>query len=327
MVDPQQADVLFADPYLREVGYLRFAEGDFSIGKENTFELKVPADAGLDDGFYLMIEGTQYGGILEDPDIDTTKDYITAGGRTWHGLWETTVIRPDAGKSHLTVSGDANDVLKALIERQGLGYCMCASEKPSGIAVESYQFERNVYGYTGVRAMLRSVGAKLDMAYSSELRKVVASAVPRASYIDDGIDGDRVDFKISRRRVVNHEMGLGKGEGAARIVVDRYADEDGNVSSRQSLFGAKYKCEKYDSPNSELEDLTEAVEKRLRENQQKKYTCSLQGRNTGRYDIDDIVGGTSTRHNVSVVTTVAQKIASINRRGKISYETKTALEV
>lgn len=321
------AEILYADKYGHELGYLRFAEGDFSIGKENTFSLKVPPDIGLEDEYRLMIEGTQYGGILEDPDIDTTKDYIVAAGRTWHGLWETTVIKPDSGKTHLTVNGEANSVLGSLISRQGLDYCMCAESESSGIMISNYQFERFVYGYTGIRAMLRSANAKLMISYSSELRKAVCSAVPRGVYIDDGIDGDRVAFKISRRRVFNHEMGLGKGEGTARIIVNRYADDDGNISSKQTLFGAKYKCEKYDSPNSELADLTEAVEKRLREHQEKKYTCSLKGSGTGKYDIDDIVGGTSTEHNVSVVTTIAQKIASINRRGKMKYQTKTALEV
>lgn len=321
------ADVLYADPYLHELGYLRFAEGDFSIGKENTFSLKVPTNIGLDDGHYLMIEGTQYGGIIEDPDIDTTKDYYVAAGRTWHGLLETTMIVADSGKTHLVVNGDANDVLGMLIKRQGLDYCMAGSNEASGIMISNYQFERWVYGYTGIRAMLKSVGAKLMFSYSSELRRAIAYAVPREEYIDDGIDGDKVNFKISRRRVVNHIMGLGKGEGLNRIVVNRYADDNGNISSKQTLFGSKYKGERYDSPNSELADLTEGVEKRLREAQAKKYTCSLIEINAEKYDIDDIVGGTSTKHNVSVVTTIAQKICTINSRGKMKFQTKTALEV
>lgn len=54
--------------------------------------------------------------------------------------------------------------------------------------------------------------------------------------------------------------------------------------------------------------------------------CGLTGADDGRYDIDDIVGGTSVEHGESVVTYVAQKIASVTSRG-ITYETKTAMEV
>ena len=50
------------------------------------------------------------------------------------------------------------------------------------------------------------------------------------------------------------------------------------------------------------------------------------GADDGRYDIDDIVGGTSVEHGESVVTYVAQKIATVTSRG-ITYETKTAMEV
>ena len=45
-----------------------------------------------------------------------------------------------------------------------------------------------------------------------------------------------------------------------------------------------------------------------------------------RYEVDDIVGGVSTRHGVSVVTTVAAKVATVSG-DEITYETKTAMEV
>lgn len=319
-------DLIYADSYGHELGAISGAVGDFAIGKENTWQLKIPPDLGVAEGWYLMLDGEEYGGIVDDVSIDTTKDYITVGGRTWHGIMQHEIIEPPSGQSHYTVSGDCNQVLGSLVEKLGLGYCMAAEKEPSGLTVTNYRFERYVDGYNGARAMLRSTGAKLRIRYDGAKRKAVLYAAARGEYIDDGIDGDRTQFVITRKRPVNHMIGLGKGELTACIVVHRYADDEGHISDTQTLFGAEHSAEKYESPNSERPELLDAVDKRLADLQTKRYTCRLQGATSGLYDIDDIVGGTSTKHGVTVVTTIAKKIATLTGRS-IKYETKTDTEV
>lgn len=322
-----RVDIIYTDPYGYELGMLEWAEGEFAIGDENRFELKVPPGYGITQDCFLTADGREYGGIVDDVVIDTGADYATVEGRTWHGAWEKSIIEPDAGQDYLVYSGECNALLGKLIERLGLGYAFRASTASSGVLVNQYQFSRYVDGYNGARAMLRSVGMKMRFAYDGALRCCVVSAVPRGEYIDDGIDGDKVRMTIAKRRVVNHLVGLGSGELRDRVVVHRYADAAGNISDKQSLFGVEHKAEVYDSPSSDTADLIEGMEDRLREYQQELFTCSIPEDADDEYDIDDIVGGTSTDHNISVVTSVAKKIATIDRNRNLKVSTKTDTEV
>lgn len=322
-------DVVWADRYGREVGFVGKVSGDFTIGTLNTFSLAVPSSLGISQDCYVMIDGTEYGGIVDGVEIDTSQDWVTVSGRTWHGLLATQLIVPDPGQLYYTATGDCNAVLGALVQRLGLYSRMEADPSPSGLSVSGYRFSRassEMDAYTGIRAMLRSVGAKLRIRYDSARRMAVLSAVPRADYTSDGLDGERVDFRLRTTRPVNHLHCLGTGEGLERAVVDLYADAAGRVSRTQTVFGLQHREEVFESSSAEAAELEEEGAKRLREMQEEMSSCGLVGEDDGRYDIDDIVGGTSVEHNQSVVTTVAQKIATVSSRS-ISYETKTALEV
>ncbi|MFR5092583.1 MAG: hypothetical protein ACLTDR_11780 [Adlercreutzia equolifaciens] len=91
---------------------------------------------------------------------------------------------PDGGQLHHTVSGDLNAVLGELVQRLGLWERMAAEESASGMSVSAWEFSRasaDMDAYTGIRAMLRSAGAKLRIRYDSALRKAVLSAVRAAA--------------------------------------------------------------------------------------------------------------------------------------------------
>ncbi|WP_305296547.1 hypothetical protein [Parvibacter caecicola] len=322
-------DLIWADAYGREMGFIGKAEGDFTIGTPNTFSLTVPKGMGIGAGCYVMIDGTEYGGMVDGMEFDTAGHGITLTGPTWHGLLGYQAIVPDDGQAYYTATGDCNAVMGRILSRVGLTDRMTADSGASGFSVSGYQFPRlstQMDAYTGICAMLASVGAKLRICYDSKLRKAVLSAVERADYTDDGIDGDRTAFHIRTGRTVNHLHCLGTGEGAARTRLDLYADAKGRISKTQSVFGMAHRCEVYENSSSEAADLEAEGVKRLTKLQAGMAECGLSGADNGRYDIGDIVGGTSTEHGVSVVTTVAQKTAYVTSKG-ITYETKTALEV
>lgn len=321
--------VLYTDANLQEVGYLQYAVGDFAIGTKNNFELSIPPSTVSRDS-YLMLEDSEFGGIVDGVELDTTLDYDVVTGRTWQGILESNKVKPDQGQSHLILSGEANSLLQQLIDRLGLGFCMVASTENSGYAVSGFAVSRlgdSMGGYTVMRTMLASVGAKLRLSYSSALRRVVLSAVKQESYIDNGIDGDRHGVALSISRPCNHLHCMGSGTGASRITLDLYADDDGVVSKTQTLFGVKHKEEVYESPNSDAADLEEQGWKRLGDMQASRSCCSLVGENDNRYDIDDIVGAKIVKGDMtmSIVTTVAQKIATLDGK-TIDISVKTALE-
>ncbi len=317
--------LIYADPYGREVDTVPKFSGDFVVGtKRNNFSLDIPKGLGVAEDWFLMLDGTEFGGVVDGLEIDTGRNFVTASGRTWQGMWQGTVVKPDAGQTHLVLSGDLNDVIALLLERQGLGDRMAAPEKPCGISVAGYRV-RYRYGYDTLLGVCASVGAKPMFRYDGRLRKCLVYAQARGDYADDGVDGDSIRLKLRRQRLTNHWLGLGKGEGTSRITVNLYADEAGNASPEQRLFGVRHIMEMYDSPSAEADDLMEAVEKRRRETQQKMLTCSMADATSGDYDIGDIVGGRSTELGISVVTEVAQKTAKVTGK-TIVCTTKTALE-
>lgn len=318
-------EIIYTDKYGKEKGMLPWAEGDFTIGKNNTFELKISPDIGIEQDCYLMIEGTEYGGIVDNVDIDTTATYITVSGRTWHGLLEESPICPNSGSDYYVVSGDLNTVLGQIISRQDLSDCMMANPQASGYSVNNYQIYYSDT-YSAIREMLKSAGCKLAIKYSGSERKAILSAVKRGEYVDDGIDGDAVNFQIKRTRPVNHLVTLGKGELKDRKRVDVYADASGNVSTKQTLFGAQHRGEIYELSSTEDDKLLDEAKNKLKEYQADLSSCALKDVDGSKYDIDDIVGGKSTKHGVSATTTIAQKVATVSRN-RLIEETKTEAEV
>lgn len=315
------SDVIYTDGYGREVGFLQWCTGDFIIGKRNDFSLKVPVMDELVQDCYLMIDGTEYGGVIDDYKIDTSKEYMEVMGRTWHGIMAYDVIQPPPGQTHYAVSGEANAVMAQVIERQGLGFHLCASKDPSGFRLSNYRFDRYCTTYEGLRKMLNSVGAQLAIAYDGKERRAALSAVPREDHRGDAMDGDRAKFTISRTRPVNHIIALGAGEGTARLVAHVYADEHGRVSEVQTLFGVRHKAEVYDNNNlDDLAKLKEDAAKRLTDYQKDLYSCQMSGAERGEYGIDAVVAATYAPRNTTITAVIAQKQATL-KRGEITYKT------
>ena len=246
-------------------------------------------------------------------------------------MLERNKVKPLAGQTHYTVSGEANAVIGTLIEHLGLGFCMTADKRDSGFYISNFSFSRlpgSMGAYTGIRSMLNPVGAKIKMQYDGAQRRVAVGAVPRTDYFDDGIDGDQQPFIIRETLPVNHLHCMGAGEGIGRITLDLYADDEGTTSKTQTLFGAAHNEEVYANTNcSSLAELEEEGTRELESLQKDRVSCSIPGINDGSYDIDDIVGARLSSLNRSVKTYVAAKIATIDARGNMRYETKTALEV
>ena len=77
---------------------LAFGSGDFDLQVE---------DAALKAGSRIMIDGTEYGGIIDDTDVDVDGGLstVTWHGRDWHGVLASKIIEPDRNTDYLTLSG------------------------------------------------------------------------------------------------------------------------------------------------------------------------------------------------------------------------------
>lgn len=289
---------------------------DCAWGKEeNDFELVVSGASTIDAGAYIYVDGSECGGV-----VDAMEDQLTAGvstltysGRTWHGVLANKILEPDRGRDYLTVSGTASTVIGSLISRVGLDAVFDAVDAPTAGAqtIKSYQFDRYVDAYSGLRKMCAASGLKLRLAYASG--KVRVWAEPAAHY-GDSIDSDLIDFDATRTwRKPNHLIGLGKGEGAGRTVVHWYADAKGNVSQTQSLRGVDEITQVYDYSNAETAELNQKTCEKLQDLQSEGEVKVTVHEDSGIvFDVGDTVTARDNLTGITVNATISKKIVKVS---------------
>lgn len=315
-------DLIYTNANGEDQGILSAYAFDLSFGaSENDFEISAGVDESMIEfGAFVYMEGTEYGGIVDTIKTSTNGETITYRGRTWHGILNSKVIQPDSGEDYLVVSGDANEVLSALVARLGLPTLFVADERSSGVNIPRYQFARYCKGYDGIRAMLAANGAKLKMELVG--RSVQMSAEPIADYTDAPVDGDIATLTVEQtKRKVNHLICLGQGDLAEREVVHLYVDQYGGIGTVQYYTGLDEYVDTYENSNST--DLEADGIKRLTELQNNdRADIALSEYEGLSYDIGDIVGAIEYESGVKVTSTVAQKIVKI-KNGVVSVEYKT----
>ena len=207
-----------------------------------------------------------------------------------------------------------------LIQRIGAGDLFETPSEKAGITITSYQMDRYIDAYTGMRKMLKCAGAKLVMYYREG--KVHLSAVALVDYSqDEEWDSDQMNFQIgSNERPVNHLICLGKGDLSERMVRHLYMDARGNISETQTFFGVDEVTETYDYSNVESEEeLITGGTQRLQETWAAANTLETDFENNTEYDVGDIVGARETITGVTIKRDIVKKILKVNSSG-ISVE-------
>lgn len=308
-------DLIYADKNKTDIGVLLDFSFDLAFGSgENDFELSVSTEQNVcAEDYFIYIEGTEYGGIIDSIYVDSAAKQMKYKGRTWHGILNSKVIQPDSGQAYYTVSGDANSILATLISRLSLGTLFRAKNETSGITISNYKFKRYTLAYDGILAMLGSIDAKLVIEYTVD-GWVEISAVAAHNYADDEIDSDHISFKINKMyNGVNHLVCLGQGELAERTVIHLYCDASGNISTTQTIFGLDEYMDVYDYPNVEsAEELETEGKKRLRE-LNSTDTIDVDLDDTYLFDIGDILCAVDIITGISVTRKVTKKIVKIDK--------------
>ena len=308
-------DLIYANEKREDVNVLKNYSLDLAYGvDENDFECKVATDNHCcDTSYFLYIEGTEYGGIVDNIKVDTESEEITYSGRTWHGIMESKIIEPDAGEGYLVVAGEGNAALASLVERMGLSELFRVSEADSGVKVKSYKMNRYVGGYTGIRKMLKASGAKLNMKFEKGM--VELSAMPLVDYSkDEQFDTDQIGFVITKHgHPINHVICLGKGSLEEREVIHLYADESGNIVESQVFFGLSEVAAVYDYANVEsTEELVEGGTEIIRASWNADEVSAEFDSEDAVYDVGDFVGAKERITGVEVAVDITKKIVTIN---------------
>ena len=317
-------DLIYMNSAFEDVGVITDASMDVAIGKdENDFKCEMALEKHCcGEGFYLYYEGTEYGGVIDAITIDTGSKEVAYSGRTWHGILASKVICPDDGEAYLKVSGEANSVLGMLIERLGLSSLFSASNEDSGIKISPYKMNRYIDGYSGIKKMLKSEGAKLKFNFIKG--KVILSAESRVDYSkDEQFDSDQIEFKIKKTYApINHCICLGAGNLTEREVIHLYADSQGNISHTQSITGIAERTAVYENSNVEsTEELEEGGIDTIKDSWNSDDVDFNFDSDAESYDIGDLVGAKEQTTGISVSAEITKKIIKIDKgKTKISYK-------
>lgn len=317
-------DLIYTNDKKIDQGVLKAYALDLSYGtEENNFIMTLgKSEAQLEYGAFIYIENTEYGGIIDGKKASTGGDIITYSGRTWHGILNSKVIEPPTGQDHFIISGDANDILAILIARLGLGELFTTIGKPANIPISNYKFDRYCKAYDGIRKMLSTANAKLQIRWID--RKVQLSATPAIDYSESPIDEDIAVLAVEQHaKKVNHLICLGKGELSDREVIHLYTDQFGRIRNEPYYTGLDEMTDIYENTGAESSDelRNEGIEhlNELRDNDTSEIAITETVE--FMYDIDDIVGAAIVSYGISTSSKVTQKIIKINN-GIVNTEYK-----
>ena len=345
-------DLIFTNADREDQGVLLNYDLDLAFGKnENDFECRLLAEAHCcEPGSLLYIEGTEYGGVVDNIESNSTTREVVYSGRTWHGIMASKVIEPlheneiqgedstfeidgitihtidNQGnsyvESYLVVSGDVNDCLRFILNRCALSPFVVATEGQAGVAVNKFKFDRYTDAYSGLIKMLKRAGLKMEIAFKNG--QVTVGATAKHDYTaQEEFDSDLIEFTARKNyKTVNHLICLGTGELAERTVVHLFADEFGNVSEQQTQFGFDEFTAVYDYPNAEsYEELVDSGEVYLKQLWATDQMSVDFDATDDTYGIGDIVGAYDNVTGLAVAAEIIKKIVTIkNGQTTISYE-------
>lgn len=298
-----------------DVGILKDFTLDLAYGKdENNFECKIiDKQHCCKEGWFLNIEGTEYGGIIDEIAVNSAKGVVTYLGRTWQGILNSKILQPDTATDYLVVNGEANSIIALLIDRMGLNSLFKAVSDNSGITVTAYQMHRYIRGYDGIVKMLKSVGAKLIVYYDGEYVRLAAKPIVDYSK-NEQFDTDQIALKIKKKyNPINHIVCLGAGELSQREVIHIYADKNGDVSENQVFTGIAEVTDVYENVNVTGDELKQGGIDKLKEAWSSDELDFNFNSNSKNYDIGDIVGAVEPITRIEVTSEITKKIVKIDK--------------
>lgn len=271
-------DLIYADSNLIDQGVLLDYYFDQCHGKdEQDFSCKIQkynvamqGDDPITQDYFLYIDNTEYGGIIDRVESDTKSGEITFKGRTWHGILNSFVIEPPAGVMYRVYSGTINAVLSQMITDIGMSSLFeVDTEDDTDITVTSFEV-RYEKAYDCMLRMCERYNGKLFCFYHDG--KVHLKGVLQVNYaLNEEFDSSQVPFKVGyTHNNVNHLICLGQGDGAKRAVIHLFTDEGGTIQPykhidnpledseyildkrNQIMTGKDEIAEIYDYPNAEV---------------------------------------------------------------------------
>lgn len=295
-----------------EVGTYQGASNDFQL---LTMDPLVIAARGC------YIEGTEYGGLIEEIGQETETPMSTLSGETWRGLLKKEVVRPSSGLVRV-VSGDANAILSELVSNV-LGGIFEVPDTSSGVTVESYEMAAYQPILQELDGLLDEVDAKLIIrAVKEDGRVHIKAEIKPAAVVEGEFNSDN-DIPMSfdnNQRGFNHCICVGGASG--QTVVHLYADASGRISTTQTFTGVDERTTAYiNTSTTNQAQLKKEGQLALKEELSYKTLSIDDAQATDLGDIGDIITG--SKDSIVVRSPIERKlIANKDGRQTISCNVK-----
>ena len=325
-------EFIIADSNMEEIGFLTpFSNIDIDLGQETDFRLELELgdyDSELySPGNMIFAPGTEYGGFLADPEVDTAQNTISFIGDTFRGLLKKKIIEPPKNAAHRVISGELNSCISKLLKMHFTSLFTVADTATS-VSVSNFQFDRYCTLYDGIVAMLASVNYKLKIEAATTAAgeiKIILAAVPTFDYsqsIEFSQDGN-IDFKIKNQTAIyEYLIALGSGELENRTVKYLKYNTDSTVEEVTAIPTGNFtRVYLYDYSSVESDnELVDSATKKLKEiNSGNAQSITLNNDAEG-LELGDIVGGRDYITGLTIKAPVTNKIINIkNRIVSISY--------
>lgn len=312
----------------KEVGLLEALEIDIDIGETDDFEYRIEAESyesWMTAGCVIFTPDDEFGGEIGRIKSSTELGTVSLCGDTWRGKMQKKIIQPAAGQDYKIVSGELNQVLGQLVDKE-FGDLFRASSINTGITVNNYQFNRYCTLMDGINAMLASVGYKPRIRYIQEERGtsgyVEVSAVEIVDWSEsleisqDSEMSYNSNLKFTTDNImngINHLICLGKGDLKDRLVVHLYVDKNGKISRNQTFKGNNDRQAVYDYSSADSEEtlVTEGTKRLLELMDSKNFGFDADDLEV-EVDIGDMIGGQDYITGFKASKPVAHKIYRFN---------------
>lgn len=272
---------------------------DIEVGGSNTFELSIPISDWKSDLTYgkrIYIPGTEYGGIIQAIESDTSKDTIFVRGYTWRGYLYKKYVRG-------TYTGSLNTIISSMLG--GFTGAFLASGSPT--AYGSITLSSFTSIADALDALLTPIGYKLQIRYVQTATSGYAelAAVPSGQYGDEVSQDNLINFSVLDDRMSVNHLIVSNGTTSA----DVYADKDGNISTTQTLFGIDEIADIYKVTGSS--DLVADGKDKIKDMISKRtMTATLCNVDDIELDIGDLVTGRDYVTGITVTRPITGKIVT-----------------
>lgn len=321
-------ELILTDENREDIGAILKEDFDLDSGKKNDFQISVNSKA-WDGSFrkkrYVYTPDGGFGGRIERIRVITANNEVKVIGTSWRGLLARRVVRAPKGAMHYTATGTFAAAVNKILQEKGI-YGLFVAEDTADVLSINYQFDVVNNLLSGLEEMLKGHGKKLLLKYMSLQDAPGYMVITYDDIVDysDEIEisqDNRLNFIIDDDSTgTNHLICLGKGEGTDRITLDLYADVNGKISQKQSLFGIDEIEEVYDYSNADLDTLKKNGTNKLKESMKgPSQTAEPTDDQDFGIEIGDIVSG---RDYITGIQCKAQVTAKILKRkqGKMSVE-------